>query len=516
MQFGWVIGMGAALAIGLGAISLALTRRTEWVERPRDPQPLALAAEELQSELDQLHSRYVDRLDSLAEELKRSRSNTFGPELTAAKIVGVRSVSVLSLTGAQTPVHFEVREQERGELPFDADRFPPLAFTEEEGALRVVDKTRIVGSGAASGWLRNASDVFYYWRKIGASDIMIAGVDGGSIRRAISGWLSEEEELSILQMRSGEGELTSLAAPDGTVIYESGDTSDNQRAPQIFPATIRFGTWQIQAWSAGEETVRWNLSYLLAGMSLSVLVLFGSVATAFSLRRATRLAGQRVSFVNRASHELRTPITNMMLNVDLAHELVDEDPEAARNRLDRVSGEASRLSRLVDNLLTFSRSEKGTDRIHSIRLDPLEILKDVLAQFEKTFQDRNIEVIWKSEDPVEVLADPDALAQVFGNLISNVEKYAAAGGVLEIEAALTDQKWRADFSDRGPGISAKQATRIFEPFHRASDQVNEGVSGTGLGLAIARDLSQRMGGKLELVPSNEGARFRLELPVISS
>jgi signal transduction histidine kinase len=244
--------------------------------------------------------------------------------------------------------------------------------------------------------------------------------------------------------------------------------------------------------------------------------LVASVLAATALRRADHIAAQRVSFVNRASHELRTPITNMMLNVDLAEEMLEEDPAAARERLGRVSGEASRLSRLVDNLLTFSRSENGTDRLHLSPLDPLVTLEEVLSQFDMSMKDRGIEVVWKGRVSAEVSADHDALAQVFGNLISNVEKYAASGKRLEIDTQQIAGRWRVEFHDHGPGISARQAPRIFDPFHRVRDQVNEGVSGTGLGLTIARDLARRMGGELELVRSDQGATFRLELSLVTN
>lgn len=514
MQPGWIVALGAALAIGLAAITCALTRTDEWIERPRDSQALALAAEDLQVELDRLYSRYVDKLGVLAADVWRSRGNTFGPERTAARIVGVRTISVLALSEGQDEFHVEIREQSGWELPFEAERFREPTFLEEstDGRL-VLARSQFESVVSHSGWIRSGSDVFYFWKKLGASGVLLIGIDGRSVRGAISDWLSDNEELSFHEMRSVAGEFTRLAGPDGRVVFQSGEAPDESRSPQIFPATLRFGTWQVQAWGVAEREIRWLIPYLVTGLGLSFLLFAGSLAVAGALRRATRVARQRVSFVNRASHELRTPITNMMLNVDLARELVEEDPPAARIRLDRVSGEASRLSRLVDNLLTFSRSENGTDRLHPVAIDPVAVLEGVLGQFEMSLDDREIEVAWKDRESVLVVADPDALAQVFGNLISNVEKYAASGGLLEISTSVHGEDWRAAFSDRGPGVQERNASRIFEPFHRERDEVNEGVSGTGLGLSIARDLARRMKGDLTLEPSREGATFQLSLPL---
>lgn len=304
-----------------------------------------------------------------------------------------------------------------------------------------------------------------------------------------------------------------MTGPEGAIIFRSGEDLSHGRLPRIYPASIRFGTWQVQAWNAAERRVRWNVPFLSIGLLLSGLVLAGSVATGLSLRRATRQARQRVSFVNRASHDLRTPITNMMLNIDLAREIVEEDPRQANECLDRVAGEASRLSRLVDNLLTFSRSENRTDYLREVRLNPEEILTEVLLQFEVSFRDREIEVFRSGFVEAEVEADPDALAQIFGNLLSNAEKYGGSGNRLDIRTQLSHDIWSAEFEDQGPGVPSKQAERIFEPFHRARDEVCEGVSGTGLGLTIARDLGRRMGGDLRLVPSERGAIFRFKIGV---
>ena len=519
MQFAWVIGIGSALALGLGAVSIALTHQTEWEEKPRDMRPLELAVEGVQSELDRLHSRYVDQLDALADEVRRSRGNTFGPQLTAEEIVGVRTVTLLSLNDDEKPIHMEIRERASGESAFEKERFPPLAFQEagrDSTVVRVFDRDRFGGPEVTSGWIRESNEVFYYWRKIHPAMFVFIGVDGISLRGSINGWLVEEKSLAIHHLQSGAGEFTRVVGPDGEEILRSGEPVEGNRRPGIFPATIRFGSWQIQTWGAVVKTTSWNLPYLITGLALSLLLLVATVLVAIALRRATRLAERRVSFVNSASHELRSPITNMMLNVDLARELTEDDPAAATQRLDRVQEEAGRLSRLVDNLLTFSKSGKGTDSLRIESVVPTRILEETLEQFSALLERREISVEWENRDSVSLMADSDALSRIFSNLISNVEKYAASGKRLSIITESVDGIWTVDFKDDGPGVSPKFANRIFVPFWRASDQINEGVSGTGLGLTISRDLAHRHGGDLILVPSPTGAIFRLTLPATDS
>ncbi len=105
----------------------------------------------------------------------------------------------------------------------------------------------------------------------------------------------------------------------------------------------------------------------------------------------------------------------------------------------------------------------------------------------------------------------DALAQILGNLLSNVEKYVP-GGAVEIASTLAGGALTVMITDEGPGIPSAAAERIFRPFERLDSRVNEGASGTGLGLAIARDLAASMGGSLRLVPSKRGAAFELRVP----
>ena len=88
-----------------------------------------------------------------------------------------------------------------------------------------------------------------------------------------------------------------------------------------------------------------------------------------------------------------------------------------------------------------------------------------------------------------MLADPDGLRQIFGNLLSNIEKYAAAGGLARITLSEQNGELILLVSDGGPGIPERDHERIFQPFHRLDDRTREGVTGTGLGLAIARDLA---------------------------
>jgi len=243
-------------------------------------------------------------------------------------------------------------------------------------------------------------------------------------------------------------------------------------------------------------------------MALLGVIVFGQQ------RRAAAVAAQRVSFVNRVSHELRSPLTNILLNVDLAAEAVADTPRDAPRRLGLVQEEARRLGRLIDNVLTFSRHEQGRLHAESRACVPAGVIAAVVEQFAPSFARRALAVRRTGDVASSCILDADALAQILGNLLSNVEKYVP-GGVVEIAGALTDGTLSINVSDEGPGIPAEAAERIFRPFERLDSSVSEGASGTGLGLAIARDLAASMGGSLTLRPSKRGACFELRVPAPS-
>ncbi|MCP5550700.1 MAG: HAMP domain-containing histidine kinase [Akkermansiaceae bacterium] len=168
--------------------------------------------------------------------------------------------------------------------------------------------------------------------------------------------------------------------------------------------------------------------------------------------------------------------------------------------------------------LTFlpARSERDAIELETgpVALRPL--ISDIAEQFRPSFERRGLSLSMEGPETIAATADADALTQILGNLLSNVEKYAASGGVARIEASIEGSEAMVRVSDHGPGIPRGECERIFLPFRRLDDRPSEGSSGTGLGLAIARDLAERMGGTLRLVSpvsGESGACFELRLPL---
>lgn len=210
-------------------------------------------------------------------------------------------------------------------------------------------------------------------------------------------------------------------------------------------------------------------------------------------RRVALEATRRVDFVNRVSHELKTPLTNIRLHAELLEEALPDDPEAAR-RVRIIVAEVRRLARLIGNVLAFSRHRRGAPELRPALGSPDEVIRETLEGFRPSLAQRGVEAELRLGAPGPARFDRDALEQILGNIIGNVEKYAATGRYLGIASTQDGAATTIEVADRGPGIPPAQAERIFEPFERLTDRLSEGASGTGLGLPIARDLARAHGG----------------------
>ena len=137
-----------------------------------------------------------------------------------------------------------------------------------------------------------------------------------------------------------------------------------------------------------------------------------------------------------------------------------------------------------------------------------------IAEFWKPLlENKGFEIVTSLHGPATIQADPDAIEQILGNLISNVDKYANSGKWISIHTEHDEHSARIIVEDRGPGIPAGKRRTVFEPFERLRSDLAEGVSGTGIGLTISRELAQLHGGSLTVCPNyRDGARFILNLP----
>ena len=234
----------------------------------------------------------------------------------------------------------------------------------------------------------------------------------------------------------------------------------------------------------------------------------------FAFRNVTserRLEDQKNDFVATISHELRTPMTAVYgAAVTLLSRNDQLNPDQRQKLLEMIATQAARLSQITEEVLLTSQLDRGDLRVER---EPVHVA-DVVQRTVETMRAQLPEsTTIKVEIPAEVgdaSGDGDRLQQVLVNLLDNAVKYG--GDRVEVRADRTNGNIRIFVADTGPGISLADRERVFEKFYRADPQLSKAPSGTGLGLYISRELTERMGGRLDLSWKSGGATFVVELP----
>jgi two-component system, OmpR family, phosphate regulon sensor histidine kinase PhoR len=248
-------------------------------------------------------------------------------------------------------------------------------------------------------------------------------------------------------------------------------------------------------------------------LSFVAVRLAGGVVYAFrDVTSKRRLEDEKSDFVATISHELRTPMTAVYgAAVTLLHREDKLHPDERQMILEMIASQAARLSQITEEVLLTSQLDRGELRVER---EPVQIAQ-VVQQTVETMRahlpsSKTIEVAIPAELDA-ASGDGDRLQQVLVNLIDNAVKYG--GDRVEIRADSANGVVRILVADTGPGIAPADRDRIFEKFYRADPQLSRAPSGTGLGLYISRELTERMGGRLNLGPdSGTGATFVVELP----
>jgi signal transduction histidine kinase len=223
------------------------------------------------------------------------------------------------------------------------------------------------------------------------------------------------------------------------------------------------------------------------------------------------LSELKSSFVSMVAHELRNPLTAMKYAIDILGRGASGTPE--ERFVEIVQRNVGRSTAIIDDLRDLSKIEAGKlgFNFEAVHLAP--ILDAAVATFEG--QAAESKVVVTSEIPSgipQAFADPKRMEQVIVNLVSNAIKVTPANGSVTVRARVDEGRIEVSVADTGPGLSAEDQRRIFEPFFRTDDSRQRKIAGTGLGLSICRDLVRAHGSELGLVSApHKGARFFFRL-----
>jgi two-component system, OmpR family, phosphate regulon sensor histidine kinase PhoR len=241
------------------------------------------------------------------------------------------------------------------------------------------------------------------------------------------------------------------------------------------------------------------------------------------LTQLRRVEEMRADFVANASHELRTPLATLSGFIETLQGSARDDPGARERFLAIMKQQATRMARLIDDLLSLSRIELNAHLRPETAVDLVAIVRQVTDAMQTLARDRGVEIaVSAPAAPIVVPGDRDELVRVFENLVENALKYGAGGKRVEIGVACeATEDGRAheavvSIKDFGPGIAPEHLPRLTERFYRVDVTQSRAEGGTGLGLAIVKHILNRHQGRLGIESTlGAGATFAVRLPLIT-
>jgi len=235
----------------------------------------------------------------------------------------------------------------------------------------------------------------------------------------------------------------------------------------------------------------------------------GQLARTFNemQRRLAELDNARKQFIANASHELRTPIFSLGGFIELLEE-EEPSPEEREEFVHTMRQQVERLTKLTADLLNLSQLDAGGIVMERESVDLCALAREVAREFGARADLRGSRLELRTPDrPVVAAADPERVRQIIRILLDNAFTHTPEGASVTVTTYSVDRRAELTVSDDGPGIPQRVQARIFERFYTANAS-----GGSGLGLAIARELAQRMDGRIEIASSKRFTAFTLDLP----
>jgi heavy metal sensor kinase len=219
-------------------------------------------------------------------------------------------------------------------------------------------------------------------------------------------------------------------------------------------------------------------------------------------------------FTADASHELRTPLTVIQSVGEVALQ-EDLDAAAYRDRIGSMLEDLSRLTRLVDNLLTLTRVDAGPVSVLRKETDAIHLVEQAVEDMRPLAEEKNQNLTLAVGGPALILADEATLRLALVNVLDNAIKYTPPSGAISVRFGMRGDDFFIEVTDTGPGIPVEHRGRIFDRFYRVERDRSGQAGGTGLGLSIAKWAVETNGGRIELeTREKQGCTFRLVFPII--
>ncbi len=429
------------------------------------------------------------------EQSDAARKRVYDEAARMGQTAGTRNVQPSGLAASPSPS----APAPRAESIYISEprRFSQITAGRESGLI-----PRFVGEKL--GWL--------FWKRLPSGRIVGCLLDDGEAKAGLLAGLPDVYSPARI--------LTVLDESGRPLVTPSGEGSRDWRRPTAAREVSELlPRWEAAAYptdpgalAARARTTRYLTAFLILAMAL--LIAAGGVVVLAGVRRETALARRKTTFVSNVSHELKTPLTSIRMFSEMLKDGRQADPAKQKTYLGLMAAETERLTRLINNVLDFSRMEKGKRGYARKRFDVGALAEAVVEAERVRLEPAGFAVAFvDAAGPVVVEADEEAVRQALLNLLSNAEKYSAGTKNVEVEVRRERGSVIIEVKDRGIGVPPAERERIFREFHRVDESLSAPVRGSGLGLTIARRILRDLGGDVVHVPRDGGGSiFRIILP----
>jgi len=327
-----------------------------------------------------------------------------------------------------------------------------------------------------------------------------------------------------LSLRDAKGQVIFTSSPDTSDVFV-----DQRSFPLVFfdrelleyaaPFEVEPETWTLQT-GFGNRTIaaiaESSSRPQLALMAMLALVMAAGVFfVAGAAAREVRLAELKSNFVASVSHDLKTPLALIQLFAETLELGRVRTPERAAEYYRIINGEAKKLTRLIENLLDFSRMEAGLRPYRTAPADLGEVTREVVARLQSQFEQGRFNVVTRVEPglpPVDI--DTGAVQQAIENILANAMKYAREHRDIEVDVARAGADVAVRVTDHGIGIAKRDLRLVFRKFYRVDSGLGGGPQGCGLGLAIVDHTMRGHGGAVSVESEpGRGSIFTLAFPI---
>jgi signal transduction histidine kinase/tetratricopeptide (TPR) repeat protein len=280
-----------------------------------------------------------------------------------------------------------------------------------------------------------------------------------------------------------------------------------------------FPPWKIEFFESKEGGIGVaglrSSFYFWTILTLVVVLTFGAVLIARTIAHEMEILKLKSDFVSSVSHEFKTPLTSIKA---LAERLQGDkviDPNRMKQYFSLISQNAEQLTRLVKNLLDFSKIEEGKIEYNFALTDIAEFVTQQIRDFEKNDIQKGSRI--RAHIPGDIprlLVDREALSQALNNLLDNAFKFSPSDKEVEVRVKKDGENVFIEVADKGIGIPQEELEKIFDKFYQGKNAVKQSAKGTGLGLTLVKHTAEAHGGKVSVRSKvGEGSTFSLTLPI---